>query len=167
MARGINKVILVGNVGNPPELRYSQAGNAVATLSLATTEVWKDKDGEMQERTEWHRVAAFGRLAEIVGEYVTKGRQLYVEGRLRYRKVDGKDGEPDRYFTDVVADTIQLLGSGNGGEGEERGQPRSERPARGAGGGRQQANRGGQQYGERPPPPSHSNDPFPDDDIPF
>jgi len=113
MARGINKVILVGNLGRDPEVRYAANGNAVATINLATAESWKDKNtGEKQERTEWHRVVFFGRLGEIVGEYLRKGAQIYVEGRLNTRKWQDKDGN-DRYTTQVVGDVMQMLGSRN------------------------------------------------------
>lgn len=109
MTKGVNKVILVGNVGQDPEVRYSQSGSAVATLSVATSESWKDKNGEKQERTEWHRCKAFGKLAEIVGEYVKKGRQVYIEGSLRTEKFTDKQGV-EKYATDVVLDELQLLG---------------------------------------------------------
>ena len=114
MARGINKVILVGNLGNDPEVRYAQNGNAITTISVATSESWKDKDGNMQERTEWHRVKFFGRLAEIAGEYLKKGRPVYVEGRLKYGKYTDKDGI-ERNTVDIVASEMQLLGGREGG----------------------------------------------------
>lgn len=115
MARGVNKVILIGNLGNDPDVRYTAGGAAVANISLATAESWKDKDtGEKQERTEWHRVVFFGRLAEIVGEYLRKGSQVYVEGRLQTRKWQDKDGN-DRYTTEIVANDMQMLGSKSGG----------------------------------------------------
>lgn len=118
-ARGINKVILVGNIGNEPEMRYMPNGNAVATVSLATSDAWKDKNtGEQQERTEWHRVVFFGKLAEIVGQYVHKGSKLYVEGRLQTRKWTDQQGV-DRYSTEIVVDmggTMQLLDSRQGGD---------------------------------------------------
>lgn len=128
MARGVNKVILVGNVGNDPELRNLPNGNAVANITLATSEQWKDKQtGQAQERTEWHRVSFFGRTAEIVGEYVKKGSQIYVEGKLQTREWE-KDGVK-RYTTEIVVDingTIQLLGGRQteGGEKQESRQPR-------------------------------------------
>lgn len=109
MARGINKVILVGNVGGDPEVRYMPNGNAVATLSVATSESWKDKEtGNKQERTEWHRVVCFNRLGEIAGEYIRKGSKLYVEGSLRTRKWQDSQGQ-DRYTTEIVASDIQML----------------------------------------------------------
>lgn len=111
MARGINKVILVGNVGVDPDVRYMPNGSAVTTLSLATSETWKDKQtGEKQERTEWHRVVCFNRLGEIAGEYVRKGSKLYVEGSLRTRKWQDQQGQ-DRYTTEIVAADIQMLDS--------------------------------------------------------
>lgn len=111
MARGVNKVILVGNLGRDPEVRYAPNGQAVANVTLATSESWKDKNtGEKQERTEWHRVVFFGRLAEIAGEYLKKGAQVYVEGRLQTRKWQDKDGV-DRYTTEIVANEMQMLGS--------------------------------------------------------
>lgn len=114
MARGVNKVILVGNLGRDPEVRYSPSGQAVANVTLATSESWKDKNsGEKQERTEWHRIVFFGRLAEIAGEYLKKGAQVYVEGRLQTRKWQDKDGN-DRYTTEIVASDMQMLGSRGG-----------------------------------------------------
>ena len=116
MARGINKAIIVGNVGQDPEVRYMPSGSAVAELSVATSEQWKDKQtGEKQERTEWHRVTFFGRLAEIVGEYVRKGSQVYVEGSIRTEKWQDKQGN-DRYTTKIIANEMQMLGS-RGGSG--------------------------------------------------
>ena len=117
MARGINKVILVGNLGNDPDVRYTQSGAAVANVSIATSESWKDKNtGEQQEKTEWHRVVFFGRLAEIVSEYLKKGSQIYVEGRLQTRKWQDKEGI-DRYSTEIVANEMQMLGGRGGGGG--------------------------------------------------
>ena len=114
MARGINKVILVGNVGGDPDVRYLPNGNAVTTLSIATSESWKDKQtGDKQERTEWHRVVCFNRLGEIAGEYVRKGSKLYIEGSLRTRKWQDPQGQ-DRYTTEIIAADIQMLDSKNG-----------------------------------------------------
>ena len=114
MARGINKVILVGNVGGDPEVRYMPNGNAVTTLSIATSETWKDKQtGDKQERTEWHRVVCFNRLGEIAGEYVRKGSKLYAEGSLRTRKWQDQQGQ-DRYTTEIIASDIQMLDSKGG-----------------------------------------------------
>ena len=185
MARGINKVILVGNLGNDPEVRYGQSGAAITTISVATSESWKDKDGNLQERTEWHRVKFFGRLAEIAGEYLKKGRQVYIEGSLRTEKYQDKQTGQDRYTTDIIANEMQMLG-GNPGMGGEGGGERAERPARsgggGYGGGRSGGSGGGGGYGNRgggggqggsygnkggSAPPAQNNDPFPDDDIPF
>ncbi|MGQ3889715.1 single-stranded DNA-binding protein [Legionella sp. CNM-1927-20] len=115
MARGINKVILIGNVGSDPEVRYMPNGNAVATLSIATSETWKDKQsGDKQERTEWHRVVCFNRLGEIAGEYVRKGSKLYIEGSLRTRKWQDQQGQ-DRYTTEIIATDVQMLDSKVGG----------------------------------------------------
>ena len=115
MARGINKVILIGNLGADPEVRQTQGGNAVTNLSLATTDQWRDKQtGENQEKTEWHRVVAFQRLAEIMGEYLRKGSKVYIEGRLQTRKWQDQNGQ-DRYTTEVVANDMQMLDSRSGG----------------------------------------------------
>jgi single-strand DNA-binding protein len=131
----VNKVILVGNLGRDPETRYSPDGAAITNVSVATTSQWKDKNtGEKREETEWHRVAFFGRLAEIAGEYLKKGSQVYVEGKLRTRKWQDKDGQ-DRYTTEIVADAMQMLGSrgGAGGGGGAGGMPDDEpRQARSA-----------------------------------
>lgn len=114
MARGINKVILIGNVGNDPEMRYMPNGNAVTTISVATTETWKDKQtGEKQDRTEWHRVVYYNRIAEIAGEYVKKGTKIYVEGSLRTRKWQDQQGQ-DRYTTEIIGNEMQLLDSKGG-----------------------------------------------------
>jgi single-strand DNA-binding protein len=115
MARGINKVILIGNLGADPEVRYTPANTAVCNLRLATTEQWRDKQtGEQQEKTEWHNVVLFARLGEIAGEYLRKGSKIYVEGRLQTRKWQGQDGQ-DRYTTEVVANDMQMLDSRGGG----------------------------------------------------
>lgn len=116
MARGINKVILVGNLGNDPDTKYTQGGMAITRVSLATSSVRKDKDGNSQERTEWHRVVFFGRLGEIAGEYLRKGSQVYIEGELRYDKYTGQDGV-EKYSTDIIANEMQMLG----GRGESMG----------------------------------------------
>lgn len=114
MARGINKVILIGNLGADPEVRQTAGGSSVTTLSVATSDQWRDKQsGEMQEKTEWHRVVAFQRLAEIMGEYLRKGSKVYIEGRLQTRKWQGQDGQ-DRYTTEVVANDMQMLDSRGG-----------------------------------------------------
>lgn len=151
MARGINKVILIGNLGNDPETRYTSGGAAVANISLATSESWKDREsGEQQERTEWHRIVFFGRLAEIVSEYLRKGSQIYVEGRLQTRKWQDKDGN-DRYTTEIVANEMQMLGSRGGGSadmGQSAPPPAAATKAAGGGGGK-------------------ADEDFVDDDIPF
>lgn len=117
MARGVNKVILIGNLGKDPEIRYTPNGVAVANVTLATSESWKDKQsGENVERTEWHRVIFFQRLAEIVGEYVKKGSKIYVEGRLQTRKWQDKTTGQDRYTTEIVADSMQMLDSKGGSD---------------------------------------------------
>src|ERR671914_2568723 len=117
----VNKVILVGNLGRDAELRYTPGGSPVATLNLATTEIWNDKAGQKQEKTEWHRVVLWGKTAESLSEYLTKGKQIYVEGRLQTRQWDDKDGNK-RYTTEIKADRITLLGGGGGrGAGMERG----------------------------------------------
>ena len=115
MARGVNKVILVGNLGKDPEVRYMPNGNAVANITLATSETWKDKQtGEQQEKTEWHRVVMFRRLGEIAGEYLKKGSQVYIDGKLQTRKWQDNAGN-DRYTTEIIADEMQMLGSRGGG----------------------------------------------------
>lgn len=117
MPRGINKVILVGNLGADPETRYMPSGSAVTNLSVATSEQWKDKQsGEQKERTEWHKVAMFNRLAEIAAEYLRKGSQVYIEGKLRTRKWQDRDGK-DRWTTEIIADEMQMLGGRGGGGG--------------------------------------------------
>src|SRR3954466_10830962 len=133
----VNKVIIVGNLGRDPETRYMPEGGAITNISVATTEKWKDKNGEMQEKTEWHRVAFFGKLAEIAGEYLKKGSQVYVEGRLQTRKWQDKDGQ-DKYMTEIVANQMQMLGSRSGMGGGDRGGP----PDAGEGGGGQRAGAG-------------------------
>ena len=172
MARGVNKVILVGNLGNDPDTKYTQGGMAVTRISLATTSVRNDKDGNKQERTEWHRVVFFGKLGEIAGEYLRKGSQCYVEGEIRYDKYTGQDGV-EKYSTDIVANEMQMLGGrgdGGGGGGGGGNYERSSRPQRSAGG-------GGDAPQQRGPAPSRQSAPqqqrpapmddFSDDDIPF
>ena len=118
MARGVNKVIIVGNLGRDPEVRYMPSGQATASVAIATTEAWKDKTtGEKQERTEWHRVVFFGRLAEIAGEYLKKGSQVYVEGSLRTNKWQDKATGQDRYTTEIIANDLQMLGGRGAGTG--------------------------------------------------
>lgn len=112
----VNKAILIGNLGKDPEVRYMPSGEAIANITLATTDTWKDKSGEKQEKTEWHRVSFFGRQAEVVGEYLKKGSQIYVEGRIQTRKWQDKEGQ-DRYTTEIVADRMQMLGGKSSGSG--------------------------------------------------
>ena len=122
----VNRVILIGNLGADPETRYLPSGDAVTNIRIATTDTWKDKSGEKQEHTEWHRVAFFGKLAEIAGEYLKKGSPVYVEGRIRTRKWQDKEGQ-ERYSTEIVADRMQLLGGRGGGAGAA--EPTSREPA--------------------------------------
>ena len=158
----VNKVILVGNLGRDPETRYLPSGDAVTNVAIATTEQWKDKSGEKQESTEWHRVAFFGRLAEIAGEYLKKGSQVYVEGRLQTRKWTDKEGQ-ERYTTEIRADRMQMLGSrgGMGGGDYSEGDDQSSRPARSAPAPRPAAS----SSGAAPRAPSKFDDL--EDDIPF
>jgi single-strand DNA-binding protein len=166
MARGINKVILVGNLGKDPEVRYMPSGGAVANLTIATSESWKDKaTGEQKEQTEWHRVVMFGRLGEIAGEYLKKGSQVYIEGKLQTRKWQDQQGQ-DKYTTEIVANEMQMLGGRSGGGAPEfggasqgggyqgGGQPQSSAP-------RQQAPAASSNTGG-----NNGFDDF-DDDIPF
>ena len=152
----VNKVILVGNLGRDSELRYTPGGAAVATLNMATTEVWNDKGGQRQEKTEWHRVVLWGKTAESLNEYLTKGKQIYVEGRLQTRQWDDKDGNK-RYTTEIRGDRIVLLGGGSGGGGG--------RGASGGGSERGGGSSSGGDYGGGPGPDSSA--PLTDDDIPF
>ena len=154
MARGVNKVILVGNLGKDPEVRYSPNGQAIANITIATSESWKDKTtGDKQEKTEWHRVVFFGKLAEIAGEYLKKGGQVYVEGRLQTRKWQDKEGH-DRYTTEIVANEMQMLGSREGRGAPAGGDFAQEEPAA-------TSNAGGTKAA-----PSKAGGDF-DDDIPF
>ena len=159
----VNKVILIGNLGADPETRYLPSGDAVTNIRIATTDTWKDKSGEKQEHTEWHRVAFFGKVAEIAGEYLKKGSPVYVEGRIRTRKWQDKEGQ-ERYSTEFVADRMQLLGgrgAGGGGGGGGGGEPMAREPAAagaGGGGGRSSAPASGRKGG--------AFDEM-DDDIPF
>ncbi|MBT8092725.1 MAG: single-stranded DNA-binding protein [Gammaproteobacteria bacterium] len=155
MARGVNKVIIVGNLGQDPETRYMPSGAAVTNFTVATNESWKDKQtGEQKDRTEWHRVAMFNRLAEIAAEYLRKGSQVYIEGKLRTRKWQGQDGN-DRYTTEIIADEMQMLGGRGGSGGGSYG-----------GGSQGGGSGGGQGGGGSTPPASSGPDEF-DDDIPF
>ena len=191
--KGVNKVILVGNLGNDPEVRYMPNGNAVANLSLATSESWKDQQGQVQERTEWHRLTMYRRLAEIAGEYLKKGSQIYVEGKLQTSKWQDQQGQ-DKYTTEIIVDQMQMLG-GRGGEGGggnggyQRPQNNqggyNQAPAQGGynqapqqgggqqggynsnqGGGYNQAPQGGNQGQPKNPPMAEPDFDF-DDDIPF
>lgn len=158
MARGVNKVILIGNLGKDPETRYMPSGSAVTNLTLATSESWKDKQtGENQERTEWHKVAMFGKLAEIAAEYLRKGSQVYIEGKLRTRKWQDKEGK-DRWTTEIVADEMNMLGGKGGGAAAGAGAPGAAAASGGggsSGGGRAAVNDSGAPPGDF------------DDDIPF
>jgi len=158
MSRGINKVILVGNLGNDPETKYTQGGMAVTRISLATTSVRKDREGNAIEKTEWHRVVFFGKLGEIAGEYLRKGSQVYVEGSIKYDKFTGQDGV-EKYTTDIIADEMQMLGGrGDGGEGRQQRSSGPQRPAR---------TEAGRQYRDRAEGGSPPQDDFSDDSIPF
>jgi len=154
--RGVNKVILVGNLGRDPEVRYLPSGGAVANITIATSEAWRDKNtGQQQEQTEWHRVVFYGKLAEIVGEYVKKGSKLYVEGSLHTRKWQDKQTGQDRYSTEIKANTMQMLDSRNSGGSDSY----DSAPAQS-----QQGGFGGRQG--NPAPAASPDDDF-DDDIPF
>lgn len=163
MARGINKVILVGNLGNDPDVKATQGGTTITTISVATSEQWKDKQtGQAQERTEWHRVKFFGRLAEIAGDYLRKGSQVYIEGSLRTDKYTDKSGV-ERYTTDIIANEMQMLGGrGEGGQGGGGGNyERGSRPAPA------QRREAAPSRASAPAPAAGFDDvPF-DDDIPF
>jgi single-strand DNA-binding protein len=129
MARGVNKVILIGNLGKDPEVRYTPGGAAVVSFSIATTESWKDKQsGEKVEKTEWHNITAFGKLAEICGEYLKKGSQVYVEGRIQTDKYQDKQTGQDRYSTKIIINEMQMLG-GRGGAGMPESRPADSRPS--------------------------------------
>ena len=163
MARGINKVILIGNLGKDPEVRYMPSGGAVANLTVATSESWKDKKtGENQDRTEWHRVVMFNRLGEIAGEYLKKGSKVYIEGKLQTRKWQGQDGQ-DRYTTEIVANEMQMLDSRGGSDFGGGSQ--------GGGGYQQNQNQNQNQQSSAPQQsaPQQNNSGFDDfdDDIPF
>ena len=146
----VNKVILIGNLGADPETRYLPSGDAVTNIRIATTDTWKDKNGEKQEHTEWHRIAFFGKTAEIAGEYLKKGSPVYVEGRIRTRKWQDKEGQ-ERYSTEIVADRMQLLGGRGGGAESMAREP----AAAGASSAKPQQRKGGGAFDEM------------DDDIPF
>ncbi|MCI5061396.1 single-stranded DNA-binding protein [Algiphilus sp.] len=157
MARGINKVILVGNLGQDPEVRYTANGTAVANLRIATTESWRDKQsGEQRENTEWHTVVLFGKTAEIASQYLKKGRQVFIEGKLQTRKWQDKSGN-DRYSTEIVANDMQMLGGGGPGGGS------ADFDGGGGGGGMSRGGGQSQPAPQREPAPQS----FEDDDIPF
>jgi single-strand DNA-binding protein len=185
MARGVNKVILIGNLGADPETRAMPSGASVANLRIATTENWKDRtSGENQERTEWHRVALFGKLAEIASEYLKKGSQVYIEGSLRTRKWQDKQGN-ERYSTEIVGNEMQMLGGRGGGAGGGGGEGYGSRSGGGGGGGEGGYGGGSRGGGGRQGPPPDEYDQTPpsgggggggggggkaddlDDDIPF
>ena len=161
MARGVNKVILVGNLGNDPEMRATQSGSQIANLSIATSESWRDKQtGEMQEKTEWHRVVFFNRLAEIAGQYLRKGSKVYIEGKLQTRSWDDQATGQKKYMTEIVGNEMQMLdsrgeGGGGGGGYQPQQAPRQQAPA-------------APQAPSQPlaPPPGFGSD-IGDDDIPF
>ncbi|MCB6182457.1 single-stranded DNA-binding protein [Leeia sp. TBRC 13508] len=172
----LNKVLLIGNLGRDPEVRYMPNGEAVANFSIATTDSWKDKNGQKQERTEWHNIVMYRRLAEIAGQYLKKGSSVYLEGRLQTRKWQDKQTGADRYTTEVVADQMQMLGGrGMGGGaadfgGNDDGGFQSAPPAPAYGGGNQgQGGQGGgfSQPAPRPAQQRPQMDDFADDDIPF
>ncbi|MBI6549831.1 single-stranded DNA-binding protein [Xenorhabdus lircayensis] len=171
-SRGVNKVILVGNLGQDPEVRYMPNGGAVANITLATSESWRDKQtGEMREKTEWHRVVLFGKLAEVAGEYLRKGSQVYIEGSLQTRKWQDQSGQ-DRYTTEIVVNvggTMQMLGGRGGAAGQEA-------PAQSGGWGQPQQPQASQQFSGGGAPSRPAQSPAPqsneppmdfDDDIPF
>lgn len=171
MSRGINKVILVGNLGKDPETRYTQSNTAVTTLTLATSEAWRDKaTGENQEKTEWHRVVLWGRLGEIAGEYLQKGRQVYIEGKLQTRKWQDQSGQ-DRYTTEIVGSEMQMLGGRQGGSAPLDDGGQGGRQSGGSGGGSSSGSGadsgGGNRNQSQPSAPPDNGDDFVDDDIPF
>lgn len=155
-SRGVNKVLIIGNLGQDPEIRYLQNGNAVANVTVATSEAWKDQQGQQQEKTEWHRIVVFGKLAEIVGEYLRKGSQVYFEGKLQTRKWQDQSGQ-DRYTTEIVVDSftgsMQMLGGKGDGGGQQQGQQQQGQQQR-------QPQSGAQQmYGQRPAPQQQQQQP--------
>jgi single-strand DNA-binding protein len=166
MARGVNKVILVGNLGADPETRYTASGSAITNVNIATSESWKDRQtGENQERTEWHRIVFFNRLAEIAGEYLRKGSQVYIEGKLQTRKWQDQSGQ-DRYTTEVVANEMQMLGSRASGGGDNFDQSAPQ----GGGFRRQSQSQQAaqpQQQAAQPSAAAPADDGFAEDDIPF
>lgn len=170
MARGVNKVILIGNLGQDPELRYTGSGTAVCNMRLATTESYKDREGNMVETTEWHNVVAWARLAEICGEYLKKGSQAYFEGQLQTRQWEDRDGNT-RYTTEVkVREMTMLGGRGGGGGGDDMAYDQSSRPQRSSPGNGGGNSGGGRPPQQRPAQGGGGNDSYviePDDDLPF
>jgi single-strand DNA-binding protein len=162
----VNKVILLGNLGRDPETRYTTGGDAVTNLNIATSEQWKDKSGEKQERTEWHRVVLFGRQAEIAGEYLKKGRSVYIEGRLQTRKYTDKDGV-EKYSTEIVADRMQLLGGRDAGGASGGDVEFAGASAGGGGGAPRRETAGGAPAGGTKGGGGKKNTEDFDDDIPF
>lgn len=167
MARGINKVIVVGNLGADPDIRYTSSGTAICELRIATSESWTDKQsGEKQERTEWHRVKLFGKLGEIAAEYLSKGRQVYIEGSLRTDKYTDKEGV-ERYSTNIIGNEMQMLGGNPGGDHAQRPASGQRRPAD-RNTQLDQRGTGGSGYGRgAAPAPAPAGDAFADDEIPF
>ncbi len=170
---GVNKVIVLGHLGRDPEMRYQTSGAAIATLNIATSESFKDKEGNKQERTEWHRVVLFGRAAEVAGEYLHKGSMAYVEGRLQTRKWTDKEGQ-ERYTTEIVGDRLQLVGGKDNGNAGGDNAPRNASNGSGGNSGRSGNAPRNDTGNNRAQPSNASHDPFPsdnsqnwDDDIPF
>jgi single-strand DNA-binding protein len=168
---GINKTILVGTLGKDPEVRYAANGNAIANLSVATSEKWKDKQtGESKEATEWHRVVIFGKLAEIAGKHLTKGSQVYLEGKLKTRKWQDTTTGQDKYATEVVLDVggvMQMLGGGNNQGQQQQPQQRPQQPQQGYAPQQQYQAPMNQQQRPQQPPPQYAPNDFNDDDVPF
>lgn len=165
---GVNKVILIGRLGSDPEVRYTPDGTPVANFNIATSESWTNKDGERQERTEWHKIVAFRRLGEICGEYLAKGKQVYIEGRIQTRSWEDRDGNK-RWTTEIVANTMQMLGS-PGERGEAPQPPENETASQSkspAGQGKQAGEGGSAELGEKTGEKPAGNTEFTEDDIPF
>ena len=170
-SKGVNKCILIGNLGKDPEVRYTQQGKAITSLTLATSESWKDQSGQIQEKTEWHKVSIFGKLAEIAGEYLKKGSQVYIEGKLQTSKWTNKEGQ-DQYTTEVVLDpfngVMQMLGGKSEGQGQQgQQQPAQQRQPQQRQAAPQQQNQGYQQQPQGQPAPMAEPDFDFDDDTPF
>jgi len=163
MARGVNKVILVGNLGKDPEIKSTPSGMSIATFSLATTERAKDKDGNWQDRTEWHNAKAFGRTAEVVGEYLKKGRTVYIEGRIHYDSWDDKETGQKKYRTEIIVNDLIMLGGGQREGGEGGGGYSGAK----SGGAKAAANNMDQRVPEHDEAPAHTGGEITDEDIPF